>query len=810
MKISIKQIAVWILAALITTGMAGAATLETIWTQAPDDQLDFLRSDNTHRGGAYNAANNTVVVVSRATGAGVFILDGTDGSLLRSLDASSLFGGTFQVNMAGVSDDGIIYVGNLSTSAEFPQYKVYRYSTDEEFVPPDTVFDGDPGATADGGTSGQRWGDTMAVRGSGNDTQILIGSRAGTVAAILTTGDDGFSFSATEIQISGINAGDIGLGVAFGTENTFWGTAAGRPIYQIEFDLESGTGTVIRSIEGDGIPAGFTNIAISPDGQYMAVTDLNAHTVSLYDISDPLAAPVFQSAASLPTSNTNINGTGALDFGDGVLMALETNNGVALFEIVEPTEAIAPEIVSGPTGVSVFEGSEIRLSVVATGTTPLAYQWFKNGEPVEGGTSSTLVLSDTTAAMSGDYSVTVSNVAGEASTDPVTVTIRQPVDPNLLQELWSLAPNERTYLGTANTERGMAYNPAENHIILISRNGGVSVNVLDADTGDHLHEMNSDPGLVFGGTFPVSMVAAGDDGAIYAANLTLDGTTSSFIIYSWENDSPDSVPYNSYFGDPGFGAVERWGDTLDARGAGTDTQIIASARSGNSVAIFTTTDGLNFDSTLISGVSGGLGVTFGEGNTFWTTSQGQSLDLYEFDLESATATLVASFDGTVFPSGISPIDAFPQGGFLAGIDLGAGGLLKLFSYQSPESDPLLLLEKPFATSNTNANGVGSVAFGNDPRRLYALNTNNGLVAFDLGEFDPQAVPTTITGIALDQDNNAVVTLSGSPGAEVTIEFSGNLVNWGTPVTVTLDQSGAGSLIISSTEQEARFARIAIE
>lgn len=815
MKLKLLPQKVWAKAVigLICIGLAGnelkaTVSLETRWFQSPDMELDFLSTDNTQRGAAINPVNDTVVVVSRRSGNGVFVLSGEDGSLLRTLDAGSISGGTFGVNMVGVAEDGVIYVGNLSTSAEFPNFKLYRFSTDEEGLQPELVYEGDPGATEDGATSGQRWGDTLDVRGSGNNTEIVLASRNGTRAAIFQTSDSGVSFTAKEIAISGINNGDIGLGVGFGVGQTLWGTAAGRPIFHIQYDLATGAGSVVRVLDSVGVPAGLSNLAISPDGKYLAATDINSHVVNVYDISDPNSAPVFQSASTMPTQNGNTNGTGALDFDGDTLMVLETNNGVVVFNLIESTTVVAPEIITEPVGGTIFEGSNFEFSIVATGSTPLEYQWYKDGELIDLATSSVLRLEQVSSEQSGVYSVVVKNSAGSDTSLEVQLTIRKPVDPNLLTAAWSLAPGDRTFLGTANTERGLAYNPAGNHLLIVSRNGGLSLNVLDADTGETLHAMDTDPGLVSGGTFPLNMVASGDDGAIYAANLTLDGSTTAFKIYSWESDAPDALPYDSFFGDPGNGAAERWGDSLHARGSGKNTQIIASSRSGNFVAIFTTDDGLNFNSTLIGGVSGGLGVSFGSGNTFWTTSAGANLDLYEFDLEAATATRVVSYDGSVFPSGISPIAFDPAGEFLAGIDLGGGGLLKLFEYRGSDSDPLILLEKPFPVSNPNGNGVGAVAFSTNPRRLFALNTNNGIVAFDLGELTVQPTTVRITNAFINADGQFELQIVGAPGSTVNLSSGSNLIIWGNTQSVELDEEGNGTYTLPvDSSTSALFVRV---
>ena len=54
-------------------------------------------------------------------------------------------------------------------------------------------------------------------------------------------------------------------------------------------------------------------------------------------------------------------------------------------------------------------------NVVATGTTPLSYQWLKGTASITGATSATLALSGVTTADAGSYTVRVSNSAGSAT-----------------------------------------------------------------------------------------------------------------------------------------------------------------------------------------------------------------------------------------------------------------------------------------------------------------------------------------------------------------------------------------------------------
>ncbi|HNQ87063.1 MAG TPA: immunoglobulin domain-containing protein [Verrucomicrobiota bacterium] len=75
---------------------------------------------------------------------------------------------------------------------------------------------------------------------------------------------------------------------------------------------------------------------------------------------------------------------------------------------------IAPAITVGPRGGEAVEGSTVTLTVSASGTLPLAFQWRKNGVDLPGQTGEILTLTAVTGADSGNYSVKVSNPWGDA------------------------------------------------------------------------------------------------------------------------------------------------------------------------------------------------------------------------------------------------------------------------------------------------------------------------------------------------------------------------------------------------------------
>ena len=82
-----------------------------------------------------------------------------------------------------------------------------------------------------------------------------------------------------------------------------------------------------------------------------------------------------------------------------------------------------PEIVTAPVGDTIFEGDTLNLSVDADGAPPLYYQWFRGKTILRSQTSETLIIEYARTSDSGDYSVVVSNDAGEVKTTPTSVTI---------------------------------------------------------------------------------------------------------------------------------------------------------------------------------------------------------------------------------------------------------------------------------------------------------------------------------------------------------------------------------------------------
>jgi hypothetical protein len=88
------------------------------------------------------------------------------------------------------------------------------------------------------------------------------------------------------------------------------------------------------------------------------------------------------------------------------------------------TAASAPAISTQPANQNVAAGQAATFSVVATGSSPLTYQWQLNGTAISGATSSSYTTPAATDASSGqEFRVTITNSLGSVTSNIATLTI---------------------------------------------------------------------------------------------------------------------------------------------------------------------------------------------------------------------------------------------------------------------------------------------------------------------------------------------------------------------------------------------------
>jgi alpha-tubulin suppressor-like RCC1 family protein len=99
---------------------------------------------------------------------------------------------------------------------------------------------------------------------------------------------------------------------------------------------------------------------------------------------------------------------------------------VARFVLLPPVARIAPVITLEPEDKTVVATRPVVLSVSATGSPAPTYQWYLNGNKINGATQSAFSIERAAAANAGNYHVVVTNAAGSVESRKAILTIQYP------------------------------------------------------------------------------------------------------------------------------------------------------------------------------------------------------------------------------------------------------------------------------------------------------------------------------------------------------------------------------------------------
>lgn len=172
-------------------------------------------------------------------------------------------------------------------------------------------------------------------------------------------------------------------------------------------------------------------------------------TVTLTALAESDPAPDYQweKSADGSTGWTEINGATSAtlqispaEFSDNGFYRVIADNGnppaatsaVVEVDLIYPN----PTIVTQPESAAVQVGSNVTLSVEATGLGTLTYQWYKDAVEIEGATSNTLELTNVQFADAGQYDVGITDDAAEADGETATFILSNPATV-IVFEPWS-------------------------------------------------------------------------------------------------------------------------------------------------------------------------------------------------------------------------------------------------------------------------------------------------------------------------------------------------------------------------------------
>ena len=82
-----------------------------------------------------------------------------------------------------------------------------------------------------------------------------------------------------------------------------------------------------------------------------------------------------------------------------------------------------PTITGQPQSLSVSLGANVTLRATASGSSPLAYQWFQNSTVIGGATNGMLLLTNVSLSSAGGYVALVTNVSGSATSQVATLYV---------------------------------------------------------------------------------------------------------------------------------------------------------------------------------------------------------------------------------------------------------------------------------------------------------------------------------------------------------------------------------------------------
>ncbi|MBQ7589325.1 MAG: immunoglobulin domain-containing protein [Verrucomicrobia bacterium] len=149
---------------------------------------------------------------------------------------------------------------------------------------------------------------------------------------------------------------------------------------------------------------------------------------------------------------------------------------------------IAPIIKNQPLSQWITEGKNVLFNVVASGSMPLEYQWYKDGVALLGEISEEFSILNVQLADAGEYTVQISNRSGSVISRPAVLKVEKfiPVPPSILvqpQNQSALPKDSVTFIVGATGSDPMSYQWYKNGIMI---EGATRPNytILEVDKND--------------------------------------------------------------------------------------------------------------------------------------------------------------------------------------------------------------------------------------------------------------------------------------------------------------------------------------
>lgn len=295
---------------------------EPLWT-IPAGSTTWLSASGNHvRGVALNRATGNLLVPSRASGIRIERLNPATGESLGTLNTTGIAGGLLPLNRIAVTDDGQIFAINLilESGLDF----IIWYWANEDAVPR-ALYEGKP-------TEGDRYGDGIGVRGTGDNIELFVSGTFNTNIAVFSF--DGANLNQTpriiSIPLNGANANIVPI------PDTPYGWINGRDTFIRKINLDTGErlGSVTDAITS--ISNGDMDY-ISANGREFLLTGVpgtEENTFSLIDVTDTNNPQVLAESGNIGLGENMFRVGGvAIDRENKIGFVLATNVGLAAYDL---------------------------------------------------------------------------------------------------------------------------------------------------------------------------------------------------------------------------------------------------------------------------------------------------------------------------------------------------------------------------------------------------------------------------------------------------------------------------------------------
>ena len=269
-----------------------------------------------------------------------------------------------------------------------------------------------------------------------NFGNVAMGSSSPQTLTLTNTGTGMVTISQASITgagfsvVGGMPSASIAAGQSNGYQVQFAPTASGNASGSISVVSDATNSPLAISLSGNGMAS--LAIATQPVNQSVVIGQTATFSVVAtgagtltYQWKKSGTAITGATAASYTTPAT-VNSDNGAQF---TVVVTDSNGSLTSnpATLTVTASAVAPSITSQPANQTVTAGQTATFSVTATGTSPLTYQWNKNGAVISGASSASYTTPATAASdNNAQFTVTVTNSVSKVTSSAATLTVNLP------------------------------------------------------------------------------------------------------------------------------------------------------------------------------------------------------------------------------------------------------------------------------------------------------------------------------------------------------------------------------------------------